>query len=149
MPQLLLDFIYAFMSTVCFGVIFNIREKHLFFTAFGGALSWVVYKYLLFLGYSAVVSMFFGTIAVSMVSEICAKIFNKPVTLYLICGLIPLVPGSGMYYTTFETVKGNYALSLIKGLDTLSYAGSIAVAVILTSTVANLLTSIFSKKRTY
>ncbi|GAA0114462.1 threonine/serine exporter family protein [Clostridium senegalense] len=149
MPQLLLDFIYAFMSTVCFGVIFNIREKHLFFTALGGALSWVVYKYLLFLGYSAVVSMFFGTIAVSMVSEICAKVFNKPVTLYLICGLIPLVPGSGMYYTTFETVKGNYELSLIKGLDTLSYAGSIAVAVILTSTVANLLTNIFSKKRTY
>ena len=146
---MILQVIYAFIVSLGFGILFNVRNKNLFFAALGGAIGWFCYSITLNLYSSEMLAIFLASISISIYAEIFSRVLKNPVTLFLICSLIPLVPGSGMYYTTFETVKGNYELSLIKGLDTLSYAGSIAVAVILTSTVANLLTNIFSKKRTY
>ncbi|MGL4730803.1 MAG: threonine/serine exporter family protein [Clostridium sp.] len=145
MCSFFLDFTYAFISSLGFGLLFNVRNRDLFLTSLGGGLSWFVYKFLIYLGYSVIISLFWGTIAVCILSEICARIFKKPVTTYLICGIIPLVPGSGMYYTTFEAVKGNYALSISKGLDTLFYAGSIAVAIMFISALSRILYKLFPK----
>jgi uncharacterized membrane protein YjjB (DUF3815 family) len=55
-----------------------------------------------------------------------ARIIKAPVTIFLICSIIPLVPGSGMYYTMLECVKGSINNALNQGFETLSNAMSIA-----------------------
>ncbi|MGL4730805.1 MAG: threonine/serine exporter family protein [Clostridium sp.] len=147
MKGLLLAFIYAFISSLGFGILFNVRGRDLFFASLGGGLSWFIYKLSLHLGLSDIMALFLGTIAVSILSEICARLFKNPVTVYLICGLIPLVPGSGMYYTTFEAVRGSYNDALTKGIQTLFSAGSIAVAVMCVSTLSRLLTKIAMRQK--
>nr|WP_026022216.1 threonine/serine exporter family protein [Clostridium senegalense] len=144
---MILAFIYAFISSLGFGILFNVRGKDLFFASLGGGLSWFVYKLAILNGLSDVLALFLGTLMVSIVAEICARVFKNPVTVYLICGLIPLVPGSGMYYTTFEAVKGNYSTALTKGIQTLFNAGSISVSVMFVSTLSRLLTKIILKSR--
>nr|WP_207710411.1 threonine/serine exporter family protein [Clostridium senegalense] len=144
---MILAFIYAFISSLGFGILFNVRGKDLFFASLGGGLSWFVYKLAILNGLSDVLALFLGTLMVSIVAEICARVFKNPVTVYLICGLIPLVPGSGMYYTTFEAVKGNYSAALTKGIQTLFNAGSISVSVMFVSTLSRLLTKIILKSK--
>lgn len=133
-----LQIIYAFIVSLGFGVLFNVRDKNLFFAALGGAVGWFFYRLTLSLSSSSVLAMLIASISISVYAEIFSRVLKNPVTLFLVCSLIPLVPGSGMYYTVFEAVQGNIFESLNYGIETLSLAGVIAVGIILVSTLSRL-----------
>ncbi|MNO98746.1 hypothetical protein D3C76_905000 [compost metagenome] len=64
---------------------------------------------------------------------------KTPVTTFVICALIPLVPGGGMYYTMYEVVQGNIDKALSLGLETLASAGALALGIIFVSTLTRLM----------
>lgn len=138
---------WAFICSLGFGFLFNVRDKNLIFAAIGGGIGWFFYtlstKYIS----SIICALFIASIAISIYSEICARTLKNPVTVFLVCALIPLVPGGGMYYTIFEAVNGNIDSSLLKGLETLSQAGAIAVGIIFVSSLSRLITKITIKKK--
>ncbi len=131
--------IYAFIVSLGFGVLFNVRDKNLFFAALGGAVGWFFYSLTVNLSDSNILAMLIASISISIYAEIFSRVLKNPVTLFLVCSLIPLVPGSGMYYTVFEAVEGNVFDSLNNGIETLSLAGVIAVGIILVSTLSRLM----------
>lgn len=131
--------IYAFIVSLGFGVLFNVRDKNLFFAALGGAVGWFFYSLTMNLSNSSILAMLIASISISIYAEIFSRVLKNPVTLFLVCSLIPLVPGSGMYYTVFEAVEGNVFGSLNNGIETLSLAGVIAVGIILVSTLSRLM----------
>lgn len=108
----------SFIASLGFGIIFNIRGKNLLFAALGGGLSWLCYLFFSRFNMSDVLSFFFSSIIFSVYSEICARILKTPVTTIVICALIPLVPGAGMYYTMYETITGNTLGAIELGLTT-------------------------------
>lgn len=134
----------SFFATFGFCIAFNIRGKKIIFAAIGGAISWFFYSLPLHLGLSEISSLFISSIIFSTYSEILARIFKTPVTTFVVCALIPLVPGSGMYYTMREAISGNISKSLELGLNTLASAGTLALGVLFVSTITRL---IFSAKR--
>ncbi len=134
-----LQVIYAFIVSLGFGVLFNVRDKNLFFAALGGAVGWFFYSLTMNLSDSSILAMLIASISISIYAEIFSRVLKNPVTLFLVCSLIPLVPGSGMYYTVFEAVEGNVFGSLNNGIETLSLAGVIAVGIILVSTLSRLM----------
>jgi uncharacterized membrane protein YjjB (DUF3815 family) len=138
--------IYAFIVSLGFGVLFNVRDKNLFFAALGGAVGWFFYSLTLNLSGSNVLAMLIASISISVYAEIFSRVLKNPVTLFLVCSLIPLVPGSGMYYTVFEAVKGNVFESLNYGIETISLAGVIAVGIILVSTLSRLFQKLKMRK---
>ncbi|HAK43928.1 MAG TPA: hypothetical protein DCM59_16065 [Clostridium sp.] len=138
--------IYAFIVSLGFGVLFNVRDKNLFFAALGGAVGWFFYSLTLNLSDSNVLAMLIASISISVYAEIFSRVLKNPVTLFLVCSLIPLVPGSGMYYTVFEAVKGNVFESLNYGIETISLAGVIAVGIILVSTLSRLFQKLKMRK---
>ena len=105
--MILIETIAAFIGTLGFGIVFNIKGKNLFFASFGGALSWLIYKIVLTRNINEIAALFISSIIFSIYSEICARLLKTPVTTIIICALIPLVPGGGMYYTMYSTVEGN------------------------------------------
>lgn len=131
--------ISSFTATFGFGILFNIKGNKLFLAGIGGMLGGVVYYLCKELLYSEVLSLFLASIAFSLYSEILSRICRTPVTTFIICALIPLVPGKGMYETMRYAVAGNAITALQTGLDTLSYAGSLALGIILISTVMRFL----------
>lgn len=141
-----LQIIYAFIVSLGFGVLFNVRDKNLFFAALGGAVGWFFYSLTLNLSSSSVLAMLMASISISIYAEIFSRVLKNPVTLFLVCSLIPLVPGSGMYYTVFEAVQGNIFESLNYGIETLSLAGVIAVGIILVSTLSRLFQKLKTRK---
>lgn len=140
----ILESTISFVATLGFGMLFNIRGKKLFFAAFGGGLAWFVYLVCLNLNLTEISAMFISSVIFSIYSEVFARILKTPVTTLVICALLPLVPGSGMYYTMYEAVTGDVIKSLEIGLNTLAKSGTLALGVIFISTLTRL---IFSAKR--
>lgn len=138
--------LYSFVATAGFAVLFNIRGKKLPWAAFGGFISW--YSYLIIYKYtsSQLIAFFTASIAAGMYSELMARVLKTPATLFVMCSIIALVPGSGMYYTMFQSISGNVSKSLSLGLETISIAGAIALGILVSSSVVKLAT--YNKKKT-
>lgn len=136
----------CFISTFGFGIVFNIRGKKLFYAALGGGISWFFYSLPLQYGFSEVASLFISSIIFSTYSEIMARVHKTPVTTFIICALLPLVPGSGMYYTMQAVVNGNISKSIRLGLNTIAFAGTLALGVIFVSTITSVIVRTKHKK---
>ncbi len=135
---MILNSFYAFLSSLGFGIIFNIRGKNLIIASVGGGLGWFTYLLSGRLQPSIVFSLFLASMVVSIYSEIMARIYKNPVTMFIICAIIPLVPGGGMYFATLEAVKGNFNTALSKGAETLFSAGAIAIAIVFVSSISTI-----------
>ncbi|WP_272508987.1 threonine/serine exporter family protein [Clostridium ganghwense] len=142
MITIVLNSLYALIATLGFAVLFNIKGKNILFASIGGSVGWFVYLLTLTYSPSKIFAMFLASIALSIYSEIMARVLKAPVTIFMICAIIPLVPGSGMYYTMLESIKGNIDKSLSLGLETLSIAVSIAAATILVASITNVIIAI-------
>ncbi len=139
----------SFLASLGFGIIFNIKGKNLIFASIGGAISWFSYLYLKENYIGDILSLFISSILFSIYSEICARLLKTPVTTLVICALIPLVPGSGMYYTMYETISGNISRAVELGLNTLASAGTLALGVIFVSTITKQVTNLKKLKKNY
>lgn len=125
----------AALGALGFGVLFNIHADKLFSVAFVGFIGGYLYDFIVAMGYSSVISLFFASVAIAALSELFARMLRTPVTGFLVCALIPLVPGGGMYYTMLEIVRDNLNGALVKGINTVAQACSIAIGVILVSSI--------------
>ena len=77
-------------------------------------------------------------LAVAFLSHILARIKKAPVTVFLIAGILPSVPGAGIYRTVYYLIQGDQALSMRYLVVTLHTAGAIALAIFITDSVVNL-----------
>src|SRR5699024_7543934 len=84
----------AFLGTVAFGYLFGIPGKHYGFCGLCGSVAWGVY--VLPVWGSDVIASFAATVIVAFLSRLFAVRRRCPVTVFLIAGLIPLVPGIGL-----------------------------------------------------
>lgn len=117
----------AFVSTVAFSIIFHTPRREWLCTGATGAVGWLVYLAAMGLGAGAVGASFFATVALTWVSRVFSFARKAPVTVFLICGIFPLVPGAGIYYTGYNFFMGNDAMALEKGLETIKIAVAIAL----------------------
>lgn len=129
---------YAFFASLGFGIIFNIRGKKLYFAALGGSIGWFIYS----LSLKAIPPLYALTLAAvgfSVYSEIMARILKSPITLFVICALIPLVPGGGMYYTMLYILQDNVSMAIETGIETISNAGSLVMGILIVSSIMKII----------
>jgi uncharacterized membrane protein YjjB (DUF3815 family) len=131
--------LWAGVATGGFAVLFNLRGKDLPLAAAGGALGWAVAAPMQAAGLSQATAYLLASTAIGIWSEVVAALRRRPASVYIACGIIPLVPGGGMYYTMLEYVRGNNWNGLSTGLATLLAAGAIAVGLAISSAVSRLI----------
>lgn len=81
------------------------------------------------------VASFFGAVGVVLVSRIFAVWKKCPITVFLISGIFPLVPGAGVYYTMYYLVSNELTLAAIKGLESLKIAFGIVLGIVFIVTI--------------
>lgn len=129
----------------CF--IFQVRKPlFIFLCSAIGAVSWGVYLLAEPLGSDAV-RCFVATIVVSALAELLARLLKAPATIFLVIGIIPLVPGGGIYYAMEHAINGETDLFLDVLFHTLGLAGSLAVGVLLVSSTVRLINSYVYRRR--
>lgn len=137
--NLLLHFILSFLATIGFSIIFNAPRKSLFYCGLCGAAGWTIFKALTNAGTNPVNANLIASICVASAGEILSRIDKKPVTVFVIPGIICLVPGYGVYLTMRYLIQDNLTTGIEIGLQTLFSAGAIATGVILVSTTARIM----------
>lgn len=130
----------AFIGCIGFSFIFNIHGPGILLCALGGAASWAIYCLSARLGCSITTSYFLSALTAATYSEAMARIRKYPAISYLVISIFPLIPGSGIYYTTNCLVMGDMSGFTEMGKQTIAIAGVIAVGILMISTLVRLWT---------
>lgn len=132
----LFEIVAATVGTVGFAYVFNTRGKKIFFAAFGGCLSWVLFLLLGLFMQNEILRYLIVSVLVSVYGEVMARLLKTPTTLFSVVCLVPLVPGSGLYYTMTHALNGNWEAFLDKGPTTLGLAAALSIGTVLVNTLA-------------
>lgn len=128
----------AFVGCIGFSFVFNIHGPGMLLCALGGAVSCAVYC--LSAHYcSNTMCYFLSALTAAAYSEAMARIRKYPAISYLVISIFPLIPGSGIYYTTNCLVTGDMSGFTATGKQTIVIAGVIAVGILMISTLVRLL----------
>ena len=119
MNRTIIEIIASAGSTFAFGILFNLKGKKLIAASIGGVIGWIIYIYFKHNGTSEPGAFFLSSIGITIYSEIIARVLKTPVTSTLIASLIPLVPGSGIYFTMSYFVENKIPEATQRGIDTL------------------------------
>lgn len=119
----------AFAATLAFCILFNVPSRQYAFCGANGAVSWVIY-YFFEKPLNAFVATFLATVAIVLISRILAIYRKTPVTILLIPGMIPLVPGAAIYHTAYYCFTGNISLFAEYGFMTVKIAFAIVLGIV-------------------
>lgn len=129
----------TFVACVGFLFVWNIHGSGSWLCALGGFLTWAVFCFADNNGFGYAMCCFFGTLVAASYAEIMARLRKYPAISYLVISLIPLIPGSNIYYTAQQAVQGNMDRFIQEGTLLVITAGIMAVGIILVSSAARIL----------
>lgn len=105
----------SFVGSFGFAVLYNLRGKKLCMAGISGMVSWIAYLIV----WNEMPSTFVANLAAAAVAtiyaETMARILKTPVTVFLITGIIPLVPGGNLYYTMNYVLAKQWHLFYLYG----------------------------------
>lgn len=128
--ELLFEFIAAFFATAAFCVIFNAPKSQWAFCGLTGSIGWIFYR-LFDENFSVITANFAAAVTVTLLARIFAVCRKSPVTIFLIAGIIPLVPGVGIYYTSYALFMNHLTEASAKGMETMKVAIAISLGIML------------------
>ena len=134
------------IGSVGFGILFHMKNKYLPLAAAGGFLSWMFF--LLGKGIWGEVflpSLLAGFIA-DVYAEILARICKETSTSFFVTSVIPLIPGSTLYYCMRSVVEGDLHQAWNYGRDTFLYALGIAAGMSIAWAICDFLRKIRGKQ---
>ncbi len=130
----IIGFVVAGIATLTFAMLFNMPKSELWLCGLTGSVGWLVLNLVLLPGSILGINMDVGAtmcaaVVITLLSRVLAFRRKIPLTVYLIGGIIPLVPGFGVYYTMFYLINNQYDMATVKGIETLKIAGVIGVGI--------------------
>mgnify|MGYP003291745752 FL=1 len=139
LQQIILPCLYSLIASIAFGVQFNIKLRHMIMAGIGGTLTQFIFIAFELSGTTEMLCYFFSAAAVSVYSEIMARRLRVPVNMYLVIGIIPLVPGGYMYNTMITLIGGDTDMFFEMFLTAVGIAGAIAMGVFAVSAFVRLI----------
>ncbi len=127
--SLLKECLAAFLGTVAFSLLFSVPKKYYPWCGMIGAAGWVCYRLIQPLT-GEMAAIFFASMLVVFLSRLCAVLESCPVTIFMVAGLFPLIPGAGIYWTVYELVVDNAEAARMRGLSALQDAIAIVLGII-------------------
>lgn len=118
----------AFIGTFAFAILFGVPRQQYATCGIIGAIGWAAFLIMTRAGIAGtMVSITFSTVLICLMSRIVAVWDKCPSTVYLLCGIFPLVPGAGIFWFTYYLVAEKFRLSMTTGFN----AGMASIAIVL------------------
>ncbi|GAB6136893.1 threonine/serine exporter family protein [Halanaerobaculum tunisiense] len=131
-----LQLIANFILVLGYGIVYQAPTESLPLLGVTGTLSWAGLLILQELTGNLILASFIGAIIVGVCGELFARIKKLPATVFIIAGILPLVPGVPAYQTMMYLVNEEYISALKTGLETFMIAGAISFAIAIVGTAA-------------
>ena len=136
----IIQIIMGFIGSLGFGILFNVRGKRLIFASIGGLLSWGLFVLFSMFLKSEPLNYFLVALIISIYAEIMARILKTPTTTFITTSLIPLIPGSSLYYTMAYAFNSDVNNFFTKAVYTLQLASCLALGIIIAVTLTQIIT---------
>lgn len=136
--ELFLPCLWAFVACGGFSVLFHVRGFGVFICSCGGALGWLVYLLACRGGCGDIFATLLAGVAISLWSEVMARLRRCPVTGYLLLAVFPLVPGGGIYYAMQHAVRGENQAFAATLMHTLGVSGALALGILLVASATRM-----------
>ena len=145
MREAVIQILCAGMGTLGCALFFHGAMRQLPGAALGGVLSWACYL----LVFAVCGDVFFSTLvaalAICLWSESMARIRKAPANVFLIPGIVPLLPGGALYYLMDSVVQGDMEGVLHRGSETIFVAVGIAGGILFASELVRVI--LYVRKR--
>ena len=128
--DLLVQFLVCMAATIGFAVVFSAPKSELVYCGISGAIGWVCYLVIATSLGAPTLGNAVGSFVLTVFSRAVAAKRKNPVTIYLIAGIFPLVPGAGIYYTSYYLIMDEMSGFSQYGLSTIKTAGAIVMGII-------------------
>ena len=126
-----IQLIAAFLGTVAFAALFGVPRKYYFDAGFCGTMGWLLYLILSrYTSMSPVEIIFCATTLVTLTALLQSIARKCPITVFLICGIFPLVPGAGIFWTSYNIVANQIPDAIQTGFAALKATVAIALGIL-------------------
>lgn len=136
---MLLSSFFAGCASAGFAFCFFAAPKDIFTGGVCGFLGWFVYLLAKNFNMSVIISFGAAAFTAGIFSEICAYLRRRPALVFSVPGVIPLVPGGGMYGTMMAAVRGDMETAGSTAFVTLCSAGAVAVGLAAATAVCRMI----------
>ncbi|MBE7718464.1 MAG: threonine/serine exporter [Lacrimispora celerecrescens] len=119
----------AVVGTVAFSLLFGVPRRFYPYCGLIGGAGWLVYAGLVKILTTPSAALA-ATIVVILLSRTFAVRERCPVTIFLISGIFPVVPGAGLYWTAYYIVTDELALAVRTGFLALKVAVAIVLGIV-------------------
>ena len=141
----LCQFLLALFATAGFSVIFRVPVKHMPACVIIGAFGWVTYELSMTYFSSASFGCFFGACIVGLLSNIAAHYLKDAATIFIMPGILCLVPGSGIFNTMAALLRDDFGDAAQIGMETLCMAGAIALGLLVIGAILRVIYALVRK----
>jgi uncharacterized membrane protein YjjB (DUF3815 family) len=138
----------ALLGTVGFSVLFGAPRRYYVGCGLCGMAGWALFLLLngdmrvALFHFSPAESALFAAMLVAVLSQLMAQRWHCPTTLYLICGIIPLVPGGAIFWTAYYMVASRLGMAAATGFVAIKVTIAIAVGIILAGGIMRIVNSL-------
>ena len=129
--MILYKVIGAFIAIFSFAIMLETPKKYLAYAGIVGAIGWLVYLLAMDKSPNEILATFLSALAIAFVSQIFARVLKLPVTVFLVAGILPTVPGAGMYRIVYYFIQNDMSMAAHYLALTLELAGAIAIGIFL------------------
>ena len=145
--EFILGSLGAFGGALGFSLLVNAPRKTVLPISLTALAGYLVYLLLYRIaGRGVLASYFLSTVVISLFCEFEARIMRMPTTVFLLCALVPLVPGYSFYIAMLALVENDGMLAATAMMQAMQVVAAIAVGAAASSSCVRMLMSI--KKRT-
>ncbi len=137
----------SFCGTLGLCVLFNMRGKRMVFASIGAMIAWVLYILLHRVLANDILCYLIVSLLMAGYSEIFAYVLKTPAITFCIMSLIPLIPGSALYYSVVYALRGETQDFVDKAVHTLGLAIALSVGIIFVAAFTNYVKSWLPRKR--
>ena len=123
------EILAAMVGTIAFSLLFGVPRKYYAYCGLIGGAGWGVYSAAGLL-WAPAQSALAATIVVILLSRLAAVKERSPVTIFLISGIFPLVPGAGVYWTVYYMVTDQLYLAVQTGYTAVKVAVAIVLGIV-------------------
>ncbi|MCI8664958.1 MAG: threonine/serine exporter [Hungatella sp.] len=123
------EILAAMVGTVAFSLLFGVPRRYYPYCGLIGGAGWWVYS-MAASRWEPELAALVATMVVILLSRTTAVWQRCPVTVFLISGIFPLVPGAGIYWTSYYIVTDQLNLALHTGYEAVKTAVAIVLGIV-------------------
>ena len=133
MKEMLVQIAANFVLVLGFGILLQTPKKSLLFLGLTGTISWTAFLIVSGLTGEAITATFFAALTVGLCGELFARLKKVPATIFIMAGILPLVPGVPAYQAMLHILEDDYLKGLERIVDTILIAAAIAFGIAIAS----------------